>query len=318
MSSYRFSSLRRPIQWSFALFSLALGSAPAATLTTSFGATLSNSVSCPGYGANQSSSTSVSVTSNGPCVGGNGSIDGAADAFPGHLGAFAGSTGVGSTGSSAIFDGFVTFDATGISNATSVFASLNLDIDGFMLSTGDMAQGQFSDAQLGIQITFNGNFFLYREQIFNQRASLLDPRNSLTLSPGGRVSAPGSAVYNGFLSTPFVQVPLGLSVPLLIRLDVLAEGYSGTSDFFSSLDVPVGSDVFTLPPAFTANSTDLNVTDNRFGASASAVPEPATLALFPLGLAALFILRRRSSQPSRRQSGADSQVCAGRPRPALK
>jgi hypothetical protein len=61
----------------------------------------------------------------------------------------------------------------------------------------------------------------------------------------------------------------------------------GSSDFQHTVSFPTSGPVFDLPPGYTVNSVSAGIINNQF------VPEPSTLWLSALSLAALFSRRRR-------------------------
>jgi hypothetical protein len=97
-----------------------------------------------------------------------------------------------------------------------------------------------------------------------------------------------------------VEVGQALDARLSVGVSTLvAEGNEATSNFIGTVSFATGRDVFAFYDAsgnpvngYTVNAGDY-IVGNRFGATARAVSEPATLALFGLGFAGLAVTRRR-------------------------
>ena len=105
----------------------------------------------------------------------------------------------------------------------------------------------------------------------------------------------GSDGVAGTLVTDPTFAPLNQPLPLNFSLSVSGFANPGnfSADFLHSLDLPIGSDVFTLPAGFTANDVNGFIVNNRFAGAAVAVPEPSSAALLITGFAGLFGFRRR-------------------------
>jgi hypothetical protein len=65
-------------------------------------------------------------------------------------------------------------------------------------------------------------------------------------------------------------------------------GGLGSADLFQSVEFPIGSDVFNLPPGVTANAPDSFIFNNRY-IPATAVPGPVVGAGLP-GLSWLAVV----------------------------
>jgi hypothetical protein len=77
-------------------------------------------------------------------------------------------------------------------------------------------------------------------------------------------------------------VALDTPIPLGFQLDVSGigqNGGSGSADLFQSVEFPIGSDVFNLPPGVTANAPDSFIFNNRY--IPAAVPGPIAGAGLP-------------------------------------
>ena len=107
----------------------------------------------------------------------------------------------------------------------------------------------------------------------------------------------------GNLTTAQVLVQTGVPLNLFVSLQSAAVvgavfgaqpiDLQAVSDFNHTLSFATGP-VFNLPDGYTANSSSGLIVDNRWAASVTnPAPEPATLALFALGLAGLGFSRRK-------------------------
>jgi len=93
---------------------------------------------------------------------------------------------------------------------------------------------------------------------------------------------------------------------LFFLLTVSGFGNPGNiiADFAHSLDLPVGSDIFTLPEGFTVNDDSGLIRNNRLQA-ATAVPEPSSGAMFFAAFAGLLGLGRLRKSGSRSVVGGN-------------
>lgn len=244
--------------------------------------------------------TSAQALTN-TCGPNGGNISGSARASSGHDGASSIASGGGSMRSIAEFTDNVIFTSLD-PNAPqgNIFASLNLAFNGAMRVGGLLSQSQFSDAGYSLSVVIGTNGFTRSTQIFNQRASA-QTANGLTFANGGEVLDEGNSdTISGLLTTPLFAVPLNQEVFIDITLQVIGEGFSATSDFLNSIDLPTGQDVFTLqgPGLYTANAVGSNLIDNRYGVAVGNVPEPGTAWLIAVAIGAMVLIRLRVSDAS--------------------
>lgn len=109
---------------------------------------------------------------------------------------------------------------------------------------------------------------------------------------------PDKGTYN--ISTPDVLVPLNEAVEFQARYFMQITDNVGKSDD-NTRGVEIANGVyrlvdFTVPAGFTVNSVEAEIVDNFQTTEtepAAAVPEPATLTLFGMGLLGLGVARRR-------------------------
>jgi hypothetical protein len=84
------------------------------------------------------------------------------------------------------------------------------------------------------------------------------------------------------LTTLPLLVALDTPIPFGFQLDVSGIGQNGglgSADLFQSVEFPIGSDVFNLPPGVTANAPDSFIFNNRY--IPAAVPGPIAGAGLP-------------------------------------
>ena len=207
----------------------------------------------------------------------------------GHVGVLASATTftrsfAASAGARANFEDFVVFSGSGLGL---VPVTINLVINGQLVvpfSLDSVTAGVKAFASIG-------GTNVGKLTAINQGRGA----TCLTSSFGG-LSCAGTTV-SGTLLSQSVLVPLNTPVSIFFELEALTAaanvGESAFADFSHSLDFPLNGPVFNLPDGVTANSATSFIVDNRFTPPALAVPEPATVALMALGLAALVGLARR-------------------------
>ena len=218
-----------------------------------------------------------------------GSSKASAVAAVGHVGVLASATTftrsfAASAGARANFEDFVVFSGSGLGL---VPVTINLVINGQLVvpfSLDSVTAGVKAFASIG-------GTNVGKLTAINQGRGA----TCLTSSFGG-LSCAGTTV-SGTLLSQSVLVPLNTPVSIFFELEALTAaanvGESAFADFSHSLDFPLNGPVFNLPDGVTANSATSFIVDNRFTPPALAVPEPATVALMALGLAALVGLARR-------------------------
>lgn len=242
---------------------------------------------CSG-GGTISSNAPVSVSLTCGPLGGN--ISASAVSTPGHAGVSALLTPGSGTVDIATFSTMVVFSSTG-PNAphNPISAALNLAINGGYSIDLPGETDWVATAQIGgTQRVYTSND---ADGIICINGCL---RDMFFTSGGENFNSPFSENVHGILTTPLVDgIALDTLVFVSFSMRVDAAG-NVSSNFLDSLDFPKGSDVFTLPDGYTANSTDGFLVNNRFTSPNTPVPEPASVFLFGMGLAgALAKLRRR-------------------------
>ena len=272
----------------FALASLILGTTTSSAFAT---AVYSVGVDC----ATSVSGSTSPVSASGSCPGVDHTTDAASS--PGHVGVAIKGSDIGTGLNFAIFDTTVTFTATGGSTATSIPVSLNLALGGTAGGTLGSAPLGTNDFQTRWDVSGavgSLNFDTTSTEFGSDSSGAPDftshTDTHIHFATGGETLSVGSDVVGGTLATDLVDVLVGVPTRLEFELGLQANS-TGTFDmeFLSSLDLPKGSDVFTLPDGFTANDGDGIIVNNRFGSTA-AVPEPPSLLLLITGLLSLALL----------------------------
>ena len=246
-------------------------------------------------------SSPVTVTQT--CISGSTgeTYQGTAKSSQGHLGTFITTTG-GSTiqgafeNSLASFTTDVIFSPIAGSISPTIDVSLNLKLAGSLSGAtntgldwtifGGGGAGGFSFSMDSV-VEPGGN-----------PANPLSPTHSETniaYTSGGEVLSTFNDTVNATATTAPFTVGVGVPVPININLrvdGVATLGATGTANFLNSLDFPL-TDIFNLPVGFTVNDPDMFIVNNNFVPPRSSVPEPASLSMFGVGLAALSWMRRK-------------------------
>ena len=266
-----------------------LGPALAIAPPASAGAVFSASIPClPAV-----SNSSTPVTLSGSCSNSVTSIEANAVSQPGHVGAalkLSESIG-GDVSSIGIFSTQVTFSATEGSTLTSIPVQLNLNLNGMLSGVGTFETvwrvfGGFGSDTFDILSALDTGGFANHSE------------SGISFSSGGDTFSPGLDTVAGTLTTAVINALVGVPINVSFELSIDGFGSPGSMDdkFLSSLDFPVGTDVFTLPSGFTANDPDGIIVNNRFTA---AVPELSTWAMLLVGFAGIgFVAYRRKSRPA--------------------
>ena len=109
----------------------------------------------------------------------------------------------------------------------------------------------------------------------------------------------GALAAGHLFTSPVVLIDTQFPVQFMMRLGANANaagsGSSASADFTHTMAFPVGIDVFNLPAGYTVNAPALNLVNNRFVVP-TAVPEPASVALMPLGVSVGAWRRFRAKQ----------------------
>ncbi len=220
-----------------------------------------------------------------------GESDGFASADVGHVGvashaarAADGGGGQGAFDAEATYSDDFIFTSTDPS-ATIASVSLNIAISGSINSSLAGSAGVLADVTIGSS--------LFRLQINNQNGMDTFCLNQFIVP---NVSCDDVLASPGVLVSPTVTVALGTPTTVVFDLFVntqVGQGGSASVEFPNSLDFVTGMDLFNLPNGVTVNAPGSFVVNNRF--LPADAPEPATLALFALGLVSLGWARRRHS-----------------------
>lgn len=224
-----------------------------------------------------------------------------AAASPGLTGAhgFVQATNTGGQGTAlgtASTEGFVTFYCTSACSATTVTASMNVLISGYV-------KAYYSDPN---NVRIGGgrgyaNLLLVLDT--TQSTGTAEAFASFYGSDSITGIFPTSAglgthlfTFNNAMATSgAVTVPLNIPILVKLRLEAGAHtsGYIGQARGVGEAELTAQlrtfGDVFNLPNGFSAESTDFNIVDNQVQ-----TPEPGTLLLSGIGLLALGLWRRRT------------------------
>jgi len=216
-----------------------------------------------------------------------------ADASPGHLGVGLKDTDSGLTGlwsADASFSDDVIFSALPgqpIPDGGSIPVELNLDIAGHIAGSGSFG------ALVRVTGGF-GNGLDFQLRIGPQDCQIVEVGATLHSALPTECSQ-GSGGVDGVLVTDTSLEPIDQALHLALQLEISGFANPGNfaGDFVHSLDLPSGSDIFTLPDGFTANDVDGFIVNNRLVGPPTAVPEPSSALLLVAGFAVLLTFRRR-------------------------
>lgn len=241
------------------------------------------------------SATPVSVDHT--CGNGLGSTSSNANATFGSVGTAARSATISNTTqalvdeSSASFRDTLVFSKTDPNLSDQFSVSLNLALAGILNAGAPL--GGAGSAGLEIDVSFLGQWVF--DVNYAADGSLNYGAVNIIVKTG--TLAPGAAGFDVLLATPLLGATIGsheFEFSIYTRAFSLGTSASATADFLHTLKLPTGVDVFTLPPGYTVNAGDYLV-NNRFTNGAVSVPEPGTVGLLGVGLAALVGFRRRCS-----------------------